>query len=322
MSLKRHLPVRLPHAVGVALAGALLTAVGLMFACSTYPTFKGLATDCTVENSYQFYDPVTDRQKAALALDNFANWYASADYVPDAGALTGDAALASVAFAQVTPVDPIPDGAVCGATSAGVIRFSHNNDWGGLFGPWDFGTTPVDASDWDGISFWARAPGNTTKGLTLSLNDTNTESDGNGGSCQNYTIDGGTSAQQGSTQGGIDPSTGTPLSGSGTTRAPFPNECANLYTVAIELTTDWSFYAIPFSDFQQAAQPNRVPNSVFDAGTVPGTGLLKSALRHFVLRLPKAAVAELWLAKLRFYKNKVPGANGPTVGGGTAAGKL
>jgi hypothetical protein len=319
MSLKRNLPVRLPHAVGVAVAGALVIGFGLMFACSTYPTYKGLSTDCTIENSYVFYDPTTDPQKAALRLDNFVNWYVSTDYTPDAGVSTGDAATNAVAFAALSVIDPIPDGAVCGATSAGVILFSHNNDWGGLFGPWDFGTTSVDASAFDGIAFWARSPGNTTKGLTLSLNDTNTESDGSPGSCQNYTIDGGVAVQQGSGQGGIDPSTGTPLSGSGTARAPFPNECANLYTVAIELTSDWSFYAIPFEDFQQSAKPNRVPNAVFAAGTVPGTGLLKNALRHFVLRLPKAAVAELWLAKLGFYKNKVAGAN---VDGGTGAGKL
>jgi len=319
MRLKRHLPARLPRAAGVAAAGAFLVGSGLMFGCSTYPTFKGLSTDCTAQNGYVFYDPNTDPQKEALRLDNFVNWYVSADYTPDGGASPTEVATKAVASAQIELVDPIPDGAVCGVTSAGVIRFSHNNDWGGLFGPWDFGTTAVDASGWDGIAFWARSPGNTTKGLTLSLNDTNTESDGSSTSCQNYTIDGGVAAQQGSGQGGIDPSTGTPLSGSGTTRAPFPNECSNLYTVVTELTSDWRFYPIPFSAFQQSAKPNRVPNSVFAAGNVPGTGLLTRALRHFVLRLPKAAVAELWIAKLGFYKKNVSGA---AVDGGSDAGKL
>jgi hypothetical protein len=307
MSLKRTWIVGLPVALGVAVASTLILGLGGVFSCSTYPTYKGLPTDCTAVKDYELYSFTTDPQNGTrnLSLDNFKNWFASADYTPDGGVVsTNDAAVKTTAFALATPVDPIPDGPVCGNTSAVVVRFSHNNDWGGLFGPYDFGTTPQDASDWEGIAFWARAPGNTTKGFTLSLNDNNSKADENGGLCHDYTLDAGVQAQPGGGVG-IDPTTGTPLSGSGTTRAPYPDECNNSYTVVQQVTDEWSFYHVPFSAFQQASNPNRVPNSVFDAGTVPGTGLLTSALRQLSFRMPRAAEGELWLSKLAFYrKNK------------------
>jgi len=311
MSLNRMFVVRLPRVLGVVATCTLLLGLGGVFMCSTYPTYRGLLADCTAENVYEFYSHDTDPKKSArdLTLTNFNNWYASADYTPDGGAASSgnpDAAINYVASAQLTVADPIPDGAWCGATSAAVLRASHNNDWGCLFGPWDFGSNPQDASDWEGIAFWARAPGQTGKGFTLSIGDNNTESGASNGGCHDYLIDGGTSAQTGGGQSGFDPSTGTPLSGSGTTRAPFPDECGNGYTVAMEVTSGWRFYTIPFSEFQQAANPNRVPNSVFNAGTVPGTGLLTSALRHLVIRFPKEAEGELWLAKLAFYRKKAP----------------
>jgi hypothetical protein len=308
MSLKRTLLVGLPRAVGVAVASTLLLALGGVFTCSTYPTYKGLPDDCAAVQEYELYSLDKDPLKGTrdLTLDNTNNWYASPDYTPPAGAgvLTNDdAAVKYVAFTQLTAVDPIPDGPVCGITKATVLRASHNNDWGGMFGPWDFGTTPQNASDWTGIGFWARAPGNTTKGFTLSLADANTETDANGGLCHIYITDGGTAAQTGG-GGESNPLTGTTLSGSSATRAPYPDECDNGYTVAMQVTSDWRFYPVPFSEFQQTPGPNRVPNSVFDAGTVPGTGLLTSALRHFVFRMPRGAEGELWLARLAFYRKK------------------
>ena len=272
--------------------------------CSTYPTYKDLPADCTAEQGYQFADPTTSPD---LNLGTFKNWYASADYTPDGGAAAStdpDAAIPYVAFARVTE-DSIPDGGWCGATTAAVLRASHNNDWGCLFGPWDFGTNPADASGWDGIAFWARAPGQTTKGFTLAIGDNNTESGASGSHCRDYIVDGGASTPtSGGPVGTIDPSTGTPLSGSGTSRAPFADECGNGYTVAMQVTSAWRFYAVPFSKFQQTSSPNRVPNSVFDAGTVPGTGLDKAALRHLVLRFAKESEVELWISKIAFYKKK------------------
>ena len=299
MSRKRILLVGLPRAAGMAAASTLLLGLGGVFACSTYPTYKDLPTDCTAENGYEFYYSQTIPQDPNLtSLDNFQKWFAAADYTPDAGVAissNGDAAPNYVASAQVTPIDLSPaDGSVCGNTSAVVLRASHNNDWGCLFGNYDFGNNHLEnASGWEGIAFWARAPGDTTKGFTLAFTDENSASASGtiASNCRNYVADGGVSTQTGGGQSGIDRSTGTPLSGSGTTRAPYPDECGNGYNVAMQVTTDWAFYPVPFSDFKQTSNPNRVP-----------TGLLASGLRNFVVRMPKAAEVELWLTKLAFYR--------------------
>ena len=309
MSRQRTLLFGLPRAAGVAAAGTLLLGLGGLFACSTYPTYKDLPTDCTAENGYELYDQdttPTDPTLTPLDYSSFGHWFSAADYTPDGGVAVsyGDAASNYVDFAQENPVDlSQQDGPVCGHTAAIVLRASHNNDWGCLFGPWDFGKdNPENASAWEGIAFWARAPGDTSKGITLSLSDDNSQSGASGTYCRNYVADGGISTQTSAGPNGINPSTGTPLSGSSTTRAPYPDECGNGYTVEMQVTTDWRFYKVPFSDFKQASSPNRVPNSVFDAGSMPGNGLLTSRLRNFVVRMPRAAVVELWLTKLAFYR--------------------
>jgi hypothetical protein len=300
MSLKRKMLVELPRAVGVAAVGLVFLGAGGVVVCSSYSTYKDLPIDCSPASGYEFYSKATDPDKTRdLTLDNFPDgWYASAD--------------TTAGVAKLSVADPIPDGEVCQNTKAVVLISSHTNDWGSLFGPWDFGNTAQNASDWEGIAFFARAPGSAAKSFSISLSDDNSEAttpgrqdpDAGTGRCTNYISDGGTSSQTGGGSTGIDPQTGTPLSGSGTTRAPYPDECGNGYTVAMEVTSKWRFYTIPFGDLQQASNPNRVPNAVFQAGTVPGTGLLTSALRHLVIRGVKAADMELWLTNVAFYRKK------------------
>ena len=326
MSLKRILALRWPRFVGTAAAGTLLLGIGAV--CSKYPTIKDLPIDCTPENGYELYSKATDNNPSRdLTLDGFAadNWYGSPDYTPDGGATSssGDNAGAPLdanrylASASKPTANAIPDGGFCGYTTAGVFRASHNNAWGGLFGNWSFGSTPQDAHDWEGIALWARAPGETSKGFILSLNDNNTTAPTRDTEnpqdpaknvpsfCTSYSTDAGVgSAGQGSTQVTYDPGTGTPITGGGITRAPYPNECGNGYTTTITVTSDWQFYTVPFAAFQQAANPNRVPNSVFDAGIVSGTGLLTSALRYFGIRMPKESEVELWIARMAFYRKK------------------
>lgn len=302
MSLKRTLVTRLPRAVGAAAVGLAFLGLGGVVVCSSYPTFKDRPLDCSVTDGYEFYSKATDSQGGDLTLDDFTGWFSSTD--------------TTAGVATVSTVDPIPDGPVCKNTKAGLLYATHNNDWGCIFGSYQFGAgkNGQDASAWDGISFFARAPGNTTKAVTLSLTDDNSESvvggrpdfDASSARCTNYINDAGpsTAGQTGGGATGIDPQTGTPLSGSATTRAPYPDECGNSYTTTLELTSDWQFYTVPFGDFQQASNPNRVPNDVFKAGTVPGTGLLTSGLRHLVFRAGKEAELQLWLANLAFYRKK------------------
>ncbi len=288
----------------MACAGTLL--LGLGTACSKYPTSKNVPIDCTAENGYELYTKDPDNSSPDLTLDDPAQWYGSPDYTPDGGSVGEYVASASVT--GPTAIPDAPDGGVCGYTTAVVFRASHNDAWGGLFGNWNFGSQQSeDAHDWEGIALWARAPGPTSKGFTLSLNDENTTS----GTptvptyCVSYGTDAGAaSSGQASTTVTYDPSTGTPITGGGITRAPYPNECGNGYSTVITVTTDWQFYTVPFADFQQAATPNRVPNLVFDAGNVPGTGLLTSGLRYFGIRMPVESEVDLWIARMAFYRKK------------------
>jgi len=291
------------RAMGTAAVGLTFLGLGGLVMCSSYPTDKNLPLDCSVTKGYDFYSKASDpNQDRDLTLDDFTGWFSSPD--------------TTAGFAEISIADPIPDGPVCQNTQAGVLRATHNNDWGCIFGSYRFGSgkSGEDASDFDGISFFARAPGKATKAFTVSLSDDNSDSSVSGrpdfdagtARCTNYINDAGTAGtgQAGGSPAGIDPQTGTPLSGSGTTRAPYADECGNSYTTTISVTSHWQFYTIPFGDLQQASNPNRVPNDVFQAGSVPGTGLLTSALRHLVFRGAKEAEMELWLSKLAFYKKK------------------
>jgi hypothetical protein len=294
MSLKRTLTVRLPRAVGAAAASALLLGLGGVMACSPYSTLKEVPIDCTADDGYEF-----------LLLDNpddqasqQGNWWGSGDTPPPDGGV-------SRAFSTI---DQIPDGGRCYSNTSDVLHSSHYNDWGSLFGYNVF--KPAGAENYEGVSFWARAPGNTTKGFTILLDDDNTAS---GGYCITVDADAGASGQSCTLT--YDPSTGTPISTCGTSAAPLPEQCGNDYSTTMLVTSEWHFYTIPFGEFQQGNKPNRVPNTeLTDAGSVAGTGLLTSKLRLLLLRVPREAEMELWIDNLAFYKKKgqVPGADAGT----------
>ncbi len=293
MSLKRTLAVQLPRAAGAAAAGTLLLGLGGVLGCSPYTTLKDVPIDCTADVGYNFQYIESGN---ALVQDDppnsTGNWWSAGDTPPPDGGV-------SRAFSTI---DQIPDGDRCGSLTADVLHSSHYNDWGSLFGYNVF--KAAGAQDYQGISFWARAPGNTTKGFTIILDDDNTASDGS--YCTPVDADAGTQEQGGGNF--YDPSTGTIISGS-TNAAPLPSQCGNDYSVAMLVTSEWRFYTIPFSAFQQSDKPNRVPNAdLTNVGNVAGTGLMTSNLRVLLIRIPREAEMELWIDDLAFYK-KVQGAD-------------
>jgi hypothetical protein len=325
MNLKRTFAVRFAVAVGFGGGISTLLSLAGVFDCSSYPTYKNVPTDCSAQDGYVFYDSKADTAALStgrdLTLSNPSQWFGSADYTLDGGLPVPGPYAASM----TTPTsEAILDAGLCGTMpSAMVFRASHNNDWGGLFGNWNFAQKGLkDASTWtdqngntykdywEGIAFWARAPGATTKAFTLSVDDENTAvlvTDDAGvvitpSNCRSYSIDGGTTEQTGSPVG-LDPNSGTPLSGSGTTRAAYPDECGNSYTTFVEVTSDWQFYVIPFSQLRQDFRPNRLPNSTVNTpyNEKLGTRLLTSALRGVGLRMTREAEVELWIAGMAFY---------------------
>jgi hypothetical protein len=294
MSLKPTLAVRLPRAVGAAAAGMLLLGLGGVLVCSPYSTLKDVPIDCTSDDDYDFQYMKSGNTTDTPADDQVSsngNWWGSGDTPPCDGGSSR----------ALSTIENIPDGGRCGSNTADVLHSSHYNDWGSLFGYNSFNAT--GAENYEGISFWARAPGNSTKGFTILLDDDNTVAlEGNNYNCKPLDADAGIQMQGG---GSIDPSTGTIISGS-TSAAPLPDQCGNDYSVAMLVTDEWRFYTIPFGEFQQANKPNRVPNAALtNVGNVAGTGLLTSKLRLLLLRVPKEAEMELWIDNLAFYKKKV-----------------
>jgi hypothetical protein len=281
-------------------ATVMFLALGGAIGCTAYPTLKTIPVNCDVEAAYNL--SVID----AYDTVGMAGFWTAAD-TAGAAAVPTPAPVPYV----VSKVEPIGDGARCGSTAALVIRSERNNDWGSLFGI-NIGA-PRDESAYEGLAFWARAPGNTTKGFTVLLGDSNT-------SCLGEAVDGGTCSIQPSnciTYAGSDGGTGTGVTdGTGmllpgtVTSAPEPNQCGNVYSTVRVVTGDWAFYTIPFSQFQQGALPNRVPNAALtQTGPVPGTALLTNQLLSLTFRMPKAAVMELWIDNLSFYR-KATGAGG------------
>jgi hypothetical protein len=249
----------------------LIPAVGAAGGCGAYATITNLPIDCSVEDAYQFEPSPVDLSSA----------YASGDM--------------TIGATITATVGAIPDGSLCNATTAVEILAHHNNDWGALTGFYNFtsGNTYRDESAYEGLSFWARAPGPTGKGFTIELSDANTFStDADAGSttnCKNYG-DGGTAPMY--------DSTGMLIPGAATAATP-PDACGNGYDTTMAVTVGWRFYAISFDEFHQTAKPNRVPN-----GVLPGNGLLTKQLMALVFRMPKGEDMDLWIAKLGFYRKK------------------
>ena len=272
MSLKRTMEAQLPRAT------VLLIAVTGAFGCSPYPTLKVVPINCSVTNAYEF-DP------NPVNATNASSWYTASDALtPDAGVIVTSETI---------------EGGLCNDTTAGVFHALHDNDWGALFGYSNFG--PRSESTYEGLSFWARAPGNTGKSFTLVLDDANTFS-ASDTYCKPYNTDAAVPGQAAVTV--YDPSTGTVIQ-VGAIGTSVTDQCGNGYAAVMFVTADWVFYTVPFSAFAQSALPNRVPNSILtDAGSVPGSGLLTNDLRGLTLRVPKEARMDLWIDQMAFYRKK------------------
>lgn len=284
----------------------LLLAVGGGSGCKAYPTHEPLPLDCSIENQYDL-----------LLLDTFdtigvAQIWSSSDF-PDAGLPACNEMDFTENNVRIRAcVEPIVGEPRCGSTAAAVIRARENNDWGAIGGLNTFG--PRDLSMYEGVAFWARAPGPTGKTFTLSLDDWNTadptptepppaSTDSN---CTVRQADGGVDGAM--VPGTIDPGTGMVIGGGSVGVAPLPNDCGNSYTTNVVVTEDWRFYTVPFTMFQQALNPNRVPNpALTQAGTVPGNGLLTTQLRNLMFRMPKEQDMDLWLDNLSIYRRRTAG---------------
>ncbi len=275
--------------VTLACAAAVALSLGSALGCTAYSTYKPVAIDCSLEGAYDI-----DSIDAEFSMP-----WASPDQMNGGATMTAG-------------LETIPDGPFCGDTSAFAVHGNNNNDWGSLAGFFAFGKK--DESSREGLSFWARAPGNVGKAFTILIDDINTydpyvtcTADAGaippgdaGANCTTYCAsDGGTTVTIMVDQNG------TPI-GSGTSGTVYPpNACGNSYQTVVLVNGDWRFYTIPFSKFQQLADARRVPNSALsEMGSASGTSLLTSAIVNMIFRFPKGSAVELWIDHLGFYRHK------------------
>ncbi|HLV19420.1 MAG TPA: hypothetical protein VKZ49_01010, partial [Polyangiaceae bacterium] len=149
---------------------------------------------------------------------------------------------------------------------------------------------------WEGIAFWARSPGNSSKSFTVLLNTYQTEplpprAEGTAGEdpfegkreqcLQCCTED----------LGGVvsDPSQAPQLIGD----VPDPWCCGNSFRRIVTVTDRWQLYLLPFDSFWQERLPNLEPGGM-DASVINGV----------IFRTDKEAQLYLWLTGFSLYRKR------------------
>jgi hypothetical protein len=282
---------------GVPVPVLAVVVAPLAAACAAYPTHKAaVPVDCSVTSGYTFKN--IDNCEGE-SLSNGLNFFGSADNTPGA----------AVTFTFGAPTG----GVACDGTQALEATSAGSNDWGSLMGFSNFGTPPRDASQYEGLSFWAMVGPVSSKAITILFDDPNTYNQAANmlpapptANCRQYPKpDGGTAGPGGTTSDTM----GNIIS-SGSAMAPSPPDgCGNEYqTYGLTITNSWQFYTIPWSKFQQQQppQPNQVPNAVLNVvgNAYPGTSLITSRLMTFIIRFPKAVETDLWLDDIAFYAHQ------------------
>lgn len=182
----------------------------------------------------------------------------------------------------------------CDSTAALVLSCSGHVYWGAGFGEYQTATAPVNASEYEGVSFWARAT-SPSRGFTMNIQDPNTIEPPDPGDgtdptddpdyvgCHEADLDdvlAGTHTV--SMSGQI-----VPIGG----ELPSASDCGNGFERVVEVTPDWIFYHLPFESFRQTAEPNLRPE-----------GLDRSEIRQFGIAVPADSDLELWIDDLGFYR--------------------
>lgn len=283
--------------------GLIASALACLGACSAPAAREELPVDCSVTDSYDLW--------TLRPFDTAdSTWYAAADGTgqvkcddPDAipgtqvdyiVVETGDAVSWCDGPRRATAaatVEPLPDGPRCGGDYGLRLTGQRNNDWGSLYGDYVMAGETRDASDYDGVAFWARAEPGTGKALLLLLNDKYTQNIldeagnpvmGQESACNEseYSND----PAQGMTQSQVG---GSVVPGA----VPEPGDCGNAYQLAFRVTEDWKFYRLPFASFHQEALPNRHIEGVDSA-----------SLRSMIFRAPKDTVLDIWLDDIGYYR--------------------
>jgi hypothetical protein len=308
---------------------AALLSLGAAFSltvggCSDRPLPAPVAIDCAEEAPYDI-DVLEDYD-----TPNYG-WYAYGDSTPGAlmttGMVGGAATVEPDGGINYSFTAAIENGGRCGSERSLFLQAHGYEDYGCGWGTYNIGVVggymggqsctapdggmtvcPIDASAWEGLTFWARTydPNGepTTKGFTLSIDDKDSYGGGyvpdastaegfsSTGVCTQY--DAGSLANGAMTYTVIN---GMGVVGGGTISAePPPAACGNPFTYPMLTTAEWHLYTIPWSAFHQAAMPNRIP-----------TGFDPSTFFDVRVQAEKESRMALWIDNLGFYRHKQPG---------------
>lgn len=218
------------------------------------------------------------------------------------------------------PTQPIEDGGRCGSLRSLLLQSSGYHDYGSGFIDYNPGgdqvlcstltpvpdaavgnpneTCPINAAGYEGIAFWARSPGASTKTVTLELTDTHSYNPSLNDAglpsaltdCTPSVIDAGSNGVNVYTS----TAPGNVATGSTVASAqPPPNSCGNYFQYWLITSADWQFYQIPFSAFHQTASPNR-----------NAQGFDPSTFYSLTVIVDKESQLNLWFDDFGFYPKK------------------
>jgi hypothetical protein len=237
---------------------------GALLACGAGPARPEPGIDCSIEDDYEFN--VLQPMEGTMA-----SWYGYGDVTPGAVNTVG--------------LQPIPGGR-CESSAALVITSRGHHDWGSGFGEYQTAMAPVDATDYEGISFWARAEGyGTSSGFLITLGDRNTNPAGM--VCVEPTTEDLVNGSYTYNQQGMIVPVGNRLAGA--------KDCGNSFERAAFARREWYLHRVPFESFVQMANPNLSP-----------TGIDRSALYSFGFSIPKDSNINLWIDDLGLYRHRAP----------------
>jgi len=231
-------------------------------ACAGGPPRAAPGVDCSAEDGYDF-DVLQPMEGTT------AQWFPFGDMTP--GAM------------DAFEVREIPGGR-CGSSAALVLTSHGHTDWGGGFGEYQTAAAPVDASAYEGVSFWARATGfGTSSGFLLTINDRDTSM--MGGVCIQRMAQDVAAGTYTYNEGGMLVPVGGAL--------PGPDDCGNSFQRPVFARREWYLHRLPFASFLQTPNPNRIP-----------TGIDRSGLYQFSINIPKDSNIELWIDDFGLYRTQ------------------